>query len=57
MPGIVIMSLYMTQWQSVNVYNLEQDRQHMCNITLRHICAAIIAVEKQYVLNIPSVCW
>jgi len=56
MPGIVIVSLYVAQWQSVNVYKLEQDRQHMYNITLRHICAAIIAMEIQYVLNILSVC-
>jgi len=46
----------MTQWQSVNVYKFEQDRQHMYNITLRPICTTIIAVEKQYVLNILSVC-
>ena len=49
------MSLYMTQWQSVNVYKLEQDRQHMYNVTLRCICATIVAVEKQYILNILSV--
>jgi hypothetical protein len=56
MPGIAIMSLYMTRWQSVNVYKLEQDRHRICNITLRGICATIIAVEKQCVLNILSVC-
>jgi hypothetical protein len=55
MPGIAITSLFMTQWQSVNVYKLEQERQHMCNITLSCICATIVAVEKQYVLNILSV--
>jgi len=28
----------------------------MYNITLTCICATIVAVEKQYVLNIQSVC-
>ena len=56
MHGIAIMSLYKTHWQSVNVYKLEQDRQRMYNITLRHFWATIVAVEKQYIVNILSVC-
>jgi len=26
---------------------MEQDRQYMYNLTLRHICATTVAVEKQ----------
>jgi len=56
MPGIASMFLYTAQWQSVNVYKLEQDSQHIYNITLRRVCATIVAMEKQYVLYILSVC-
>jgi hypothetical protein len=29
MPGTAVMFLYTARWQSVNVYKLEQDRQHI----------------------------
>ena len=35
---------------------IEQDRQCTYNITLRHVCVTIVAVEKQYILHILSVC-
>jgi len=33
----------------------EQDRQCMYNITMRHVCAAMVAVEDQYILHDLSV--
>jgi hypothetical protein len=33
---------------AANRFNIEQVRQCACNITFRHMCANIVAVEKQY---------
>jgi len=35
---------------------IKQDQQCACNVTLRRVRATIVAVEKQYVLYILSVC-
>jgi hypothetical protein len=35
---------------------LEKDRQYMYNVTLRRVRATTVAVEKQKVLHILSVC-
>ena len=34
----------------------KKDRQCTCNITMRRVHATIVALEKQYVLHILSVC-
>ena len=34
---------------------VKQDRQCACNVTLVHVRATIVAVEKQYVLYLLSV--
>jgi hypothetical protein len=34
----------------------QQDRKHMYNVSLRHVCITTIAVEKQSVLNVMIVC-
>ena len=34
----------------------EQERQSTCDVTLRHSCATIVAVEKQEVFHILCVC-
>jgi len=36
---------------------LQQDRQCTYNVTLRRVRTTIIAMEKQYVLHILSVCF
>jgi hypothetical protein len=33
-----------------------EERLSTCNVTLIHVRATIVTVEKQYVLHIPSVC-
>jgi len=38
------------------VHRFQQDRKCIHNLTLRHICAATVAAEKQLVLGILSVC-
>jgi hypothetical protein len=35
---------------------VKQERQCMCNITMRHVCVTIVAMEKQQVLHIQGVC-
>jgi len=35
---------------------LKHDGQCTYNVTLSHVCVAIVSVEKQKVLHIPSVC-
>jgi len=39
-----------------NVFLNKQDRQCVYNVTLRCVRATIVAVEKQYVLQVVSVC-
>jgi len=34
----------------------QKDRKFTCNITMRHVHATIVAVEKQKVLHFMSVC-
>jgi hypothetical protein len=34
----------------------EQDRKYTCNVTLTQVSATIVAVEKQWVLHIVTVC-
>jgi hypothetical protein len=41
---------------SIAKIHIKQDRQCMYNVTLKYIRATIVAVEKQYVLYILSVC-
>jgi hypothetical protein len=38
------------------VITVQIDRKCACNVTLRRVHATIVAVEKQYVLRIQSVC-
>jgi hypothetical protein len=38
-----------------DVQRFQQDRKCMYDLTLRHICAATVAAEKQLVLHILSV--
>ena len=33
-----------------------EDRLSACNVTLIHVRATIVTMEKQYILHIPSVC-
>jgi hypothetical protein len=39
-----------------DIYRFQQDRKCAYNLTLRQICAATVAAEKQLVLRILSVC-
>ena len=39
-----------------SLYWNKQDRQYMCDVTLRRVRVTIVAAGKQYVLNILSVC-
>jgi len=38
------------------LHQFKQERQYSYNVTLRRVRATIVAVEKQYVLHILSVC-
>ena len=38
------------------ICEIEQDRQCRCDVTMRCVRAAIVVVEKQYVLHILSAC-
>ena len=33
-----------------------EERPSTCNVTLIHVRATIVTMEKQYILHIPSVC-
>jgi hypothetical protein len=37
-------------------FNIQQDRQYTHNVTLRRVRATIVAMEKQYLLHVLSVC-
>ena len=40
---------------STDKSNIVQDRQFTYNRTLRHVCATVVTIEKQYVLHILNV--
>jgi hypothetical protein len=38
------------------VLTVQKDTKYACSVTMRRVCATIVAMEKQYVLHILSVC-
>jgi hypothetical protein len=44
------------QYSNGSLSHLKQDRQCTYNVTMRHVCASIVAVEKQWVLHYLGVC-